>query len=414
MPAILPPWTQWRATDELPCAFSPEAAADNAAYLGSAFPKGFITSRSGPARSRHPMLRMWDTPSVNSFLYLNGLAEDLRLLQDVPLVSTIVRDLRDKNLFEPTRHTLRTAGLFERGKTGSVIEFMQSPHGTVPDFVVDLDSRRVPVEAKRLEASWVQEAFAKHASSVSDAVHFGLQPRTENLAVTLLLFDALKAPGAGEVASAIAHLLTDLSRLVQIRSQHFRLFCREMDPRPGMGKLRRTIVMAPIHEKDYLRICLPVKKASKQLRAYDPESPSGIMALELGADHDPHVVSEVLRKEVRQGRWASIGAFIFSKSLIHLAPPARTLLERLSVQGNSRAASPLLGDIPLLPFDGGEPLHAAEQSDTTQPSYRFATEYGVIADATVSLRLFLPVVARIPNALLEGSSPSTSPELNAV
>lgn len=82
-------------------------------------------SIENPAAKNHPFMDRWLTNGANSFLELNLWAEDLRVLENVPDVGTVVDDLRNAARCLPARHVLHTAALFERRVKGTVAKFFQ-------------------------------------------------------------------------------------------------------------------------------------------------------------------------------------------------------------------------------------------------------------------------------------------------
>ena len=70
----------------------------------------------------------------------------------------------------------------------------------------------------------------------------------------------------------------------------------------GFTEQRLIYVLAPMHEKEYLRIRSPAKQASKQLRAAEHLGGPGMFALGLTHDQDPHNVISVLGNRMRAGK----------------------------------------------------------------------------------------------------------------
>jgi hypothetical protein len=160
---MLAPWVTWWQ-DDLPCQFSRERACENCAYLLDAFGESWVDQGMAKAgRGNHPLRRRWSNNGANSFLELNGLAEDLRIIDSVPGIDALVEELKNSEKSEPARHVIRCAALFGRDKNIRILEFPAQKSATIPDFFLGLNGSSLAVEAKLLSESSEEKMFEEYA-----------------------------------------------------------------------------------------------------------------------------------------------------------------------------------------------------------------------------------------------------------
>jgi hypothetical protein len=159
-------WYDWYE-DVPPCFFTRARTLENAAFLKELFPADLFIPV--PESRENPLLKSWHSPAPSEFLQLNALAEDLRLLARKPGIDGILQDLSTGASCNSTWHTVHSAGLFERAKPGTILEFVQGGESEIPDFIVDFQGRRIPVEAKLLMDSEDQARFTETAQRIEAA-----------------------------------------------------------------------------------------------------------------------------------------------------------------------------------------------------------------------------------------------------
>lgn len=142
-----PKWTQWWQ-DDLPCQFTKEQAVENAAFLMRVLGKEVFVNTRFDGWRNHPLLVRWQSAGAGSFLELNVLADDIRQVEQVEGLDRCLSDLRDRNRFFSSRHTLHSAALFARSGKATVHSFL---HDDAPDFLLECDNQMISVEAKLLE-----------------------------------------------------------------------------------------------------------------------------------------------------------------------------------------------------------------------------------------------------------------------
>ena len=203
------PWFEWSQSD-LPCEFSDDRTQDNRRFLERILGDAFINGR-GTDRGSHPLQNEWDNTGANSFIQVNALAEDLRLLDGKLGIAPVLHDLRDNHQCLPTWHLLHTAALFERARAGSVLEFVPADGHIAPDLVVDIAGDRVPVEAKLLTQSEDEVRFFAVANRIRQA----LSEPTDSIPVATAVRIILKQPVTVDISGDVIHTANEAIREYQ-------------------------------------------------------------------------------------------------------------------------------------------------------------------------------------------------------
>jgi hypothetical protein len=89
-------------TVDVPYQFSSEQATSNCAFLMGLFGADWVAEASAsPVGTSHPLYRLWSHAGPDSFLQLNALAEDLRLLRGIQGFETALKDLKQEMSSKP-------------------------------------------------------------------------------------------------------------------------------------------------------------------------------------------------------------------------------------------------------------------------------------------------------------------------
>ena len=163
-------WTTWWQ-DDLPCQFSMQRTQENAAYLVSILGESWLRrGLTSPGATNHPLLQRWLTDGAGSFLELNSLAEDLRLIESTSGVEIIIGDLLDAKQCEAAWHVIHSAALFARSDGITVAKFFPKTDRIVPDFLLRIGKKSLAVEAKILTTSEKEDTFVRYASDLCDKI----------------------------------------------------------------------------------------------------------------------------------------------------------------------------------------------------------------------------------------------------
>jgi hypothetical protein len=390
-------WYDWNQSD-LTCAFSPERATENRVFLENAF-VGLSPTPPTEVKTNadSPFQTTWQTTGAGAFLEINWLAEDLRLLIGVEGISSVLRDLTDRQLCHSTWHMLHTAALFERARPGAVLSFLESTDGETPDFLVQVDGQRVPVEAKLLTLSKDEERFVAEARKIAGPLLSMVSPNS----IAVL---AVKKPVRTDIAAAVLQFCRGhLPAYSGVARSHFgplcNLFVEPMQSSPGIGNHRAYWILAPVPDTENLRVLQRAKKASRQLRSFPTARDSGIVSIGLSDSQDGCAVFERIGERVQKGRLSGIAAVLLLKKRTHLSPPRRTTFDLLEVRKNPNATSPIHGEIPLRPFDGAALLSQVEPSLGGIRAYRMGAAEGTIQGDGAGL--YLPDIRVLTREMLQ-------------
>ena len=371
-------WHEWRQND-LPCAFSHERARENYTYIEKLIGPRFF--RSKRPSTTNAFLKKWHTTGAGAFLEINALAEDLRLIESKRGMSFIVRDLCDDRLCLPTWHTIHSAALFERARVGAVLEFVDAGNEEAPDFIVDIDGDRIPVEAKLLTRSKEELLFVSVARRIEEA----LGDANQLTPVESKILVILKRPIANDVSKeAIEFCREAISRYrgtaISARGSICNVFIEPAKSPEGLSEYRVRYIMAPVPEDENIRVLQRAKKASKQLRSWPSTRDAGILSVGLSDYQDAVSVFTHISDRVRRGRFGGISAVLLIKRRIHMAPPIRTTLDLLELRKNENAVHPLSGKVPLRPLGAAALLTKVEPYIGGIRSYRFGVALGRVVD----------------------------------
>jgi hypothetical protein len=383
MPLLRAPWTTWWQAD-LPCYFTREAANGNCAFLVDTIGKEWL-QRSLAPRSGHPLIAEWMTKGANSFLLLNALAEDLRLLVSVSRIDDVLKDLRHPRRCRAAWHVIKAAAMFQRGGA-TVLEFFAQSNQKVPDFSVRFNSAEANVEAKLLTESDVEVAFTNYASPLVDRLLQVVIPKNSRYrGFTIIVKDSETLPDVNEVVDAVVSLLDSSSD--ELKTTSFNIF-------PGVEPF--FYILCPRSEKENIRVEARVRQASEQLLSDTASDRPGILWVGVTEQQDPLPIRERLAQRFDRNRFDGVGAAILSRAGTHLTNPRRSVIDLLTTIVNPKSRCPL-PMIPIKPLDLYGSLDKYLR-DGGIPVYRVGK--AVMTVGTTPVRLHLPDIRRIKPELL--------------
>jgi hypothetical protein len=196
------PWAAWWQ-DDLPCLFTGEQAAKNHALLVEIL-DGYWLSKADHL-SPHPILSRWANNGAGSFLELNALADDMRLVRNVPGFETVLHDLENASTADSAWHAVHGAALFERHTPGCVVKFFPQTDVSLPDFLLRLAGADIPVEAKLLTRSQTEQEFNRYGQALTKRIfETVLLAGTVHPGATLVFKDSACLPPHEDVLLALS------------------------------------------------------------------------------------------------------------------------------------------------------------------------------------------------------------------
>jgi hypothetical protein len=385
---MTPRWARW--TDHrFGCQFSDERAAENAAYLKSLLGQWI---ESGPAvGGGHLLQSHWTSGGTNAFLHLNALAEDLRLLQHVPGFASTLHDLVQTCGYEPTRHVLRSAALFERGGT-RVVRLFEPSNESVPDFEVELRQGIAPVEAKQLTESEPSRAFRVYSEQAERRVLKEVLTGKRNYpALHVIIKDSDVLPSIDTIVSAVREALQSFVGYRFIK--RFPELNVQVTPDPGAGgfsEYRNLHFLAPSSSRESPRIARRAEKSNKQLRNHSKDQVPGFLCLGLTEHQDARLVAEVLRKKFAGGQLRGISKVLLQVSLDDTRPPYGQVVDLISTVLNLKALVATPQPLPLKGIGAAADLINSTGQMGMVSAYKRARVEGRISAAGGSLGLSIP------------------------
>lgn len=321
------------------------------------------------------MLRQWFSQDPTTFLVLNALAEDLRLLADVEGMQTIIGDLKNRARFEPTRHVVQSAALFARARKESVIRFFPQTSESLPDFEITIDGNTIAVEAKALLMSDIEQQVSRHAERLLQCIFAAaLRPERQYPIVYIVIKSAHSLPSidlVGHVTNAAISAWSG-ARI----TAHAKLFNVFLDPAPPEIESGYDYavcnVLCPRSHKENLRVEGRSKVASNQLKSYTKGTRPGIFCLRVTDKQDSHFIAAQLQRRFAGNQNKALSGVILSRTGTHLTKPKRTVVNYLSAVINPNASVPLPNRVPLSPLGMTFDLLMASGPASEIPAYTYS------------------------------------------
>jgi hypothetical protein len=304
-------------------------------------PKFLSTVNQAPRYIRHPIIQKWISSSPDSYLHLNALAEDLRVVAEADGIQHVLADLRDVDRCNATWHALHVAALFGRAQGAKVDRFFPQTDESLPDFHVSTPVGSFACEAKALASSGTERAFGDYARQLSSRIEQVLMNEDQIYPViTVVVKDSESPPPPEQVISAIRiHLNQYDGSQVSFRSNGWNAF---LDPvsrfAEGFSQVRAINVLGKRSEKEDLRVHRHGKQASKQLSGIATREVPGLLALAIGDLQEPEFLEAMFRRRFSAGDYSGLSAAVLIRSGTHTGPPTGAPLDLVAVIPNDEAA----------------------------------------------------------------------------
>ncbi|MGR6329228.1 hypothetical protein ACU5AX_09190 [Sphingomonas sp. XXL09] len=280
-------------------------------------------------------------------MQLNRLAEDIRILEEVPGLVALISDLKIVKRFEPTLHEIHTAALFHRGAQ-AVLKFYPHSNDSVPDFDTNIQ-QRTPVEVKQLMPSAMSSRF----SGLSFELHQQLIKDLDiaNLSAEAEIVIAVKKygdmPHPAELVGLIPEILSELLRGRMYASPVFNLFAKPLPPSEGFHERINIQVISPADPKEDERVEGLLKKANRQLRLNTQEAAPGIVCIGLSEMQDAEAVVNLMQRKFSDGQFRSISAVLLHRNARFGDSRSDKMADALSFVSNENANVPIVSTVQL-------------------------------------------------------------------
>lgn len=263
---------------------------------------------ANPGRNNHPLLQRWGNNGAGSFLEVNSLAEDLRLLEGVRGLQAVVSDLRHAQRCQPAWHVIHSAALIARSSTAVIKKFFPQTHETLPDFAIQHEAIEVAVEAKLLLQSDAEIEFGKYASKLQEDLFARVLNENVNPSVTIILKDPHNVPPSPRLVQSIQEgVAAYRDGTMSLRTPLVNVFLGP--PQSGFEAFSYCDILCPRSPKENLRVAARGKAASKQLRAYTQDGHAGLFMLGLTDRQDPHELRSMFSQRFDRGEYLASQVF---------------------------------------------------------------------------------------------------------
>ena len=332
---------------------------------------------SADPHAEHPILKRWASGGAPSFLELNGLGDDVRVVRAVPGFETVLHDLKNVSMAASAWHVVHGAALFERHTPGSIVQFFPQTGASLPDFLLRWQRTEIAVEAKLLTGSEAEDVFSRYGEGLARRILAGvLGPPGIHPIVTVVVKDSRRMPSPDDVLSVLANARrTYAGSPLVVRAQTFNSFLEPpAQDLSAFSEYRSCHVLGRKSEDEDLRVVDRGKKASAQLRAYEGGSPhAGLFLLGVTRLVEPLVVAGLLQTRFARGFFRGISGAILVERGTHLGPPVRSVLDVIaSVRNTASARVPLPDDLGISPRG----LYAKFAPSEGVPAYRISFAEG--------------------------------------
>ena len=331
-----------------------------------------------------------------AFLQLNTLAEDLRELETVQGLRTLIDDLKRAVAYLPAAHTIHVAAPFSRAGN-SVQRFFVSRNDSVPDFEVVISGIRVAIEAKQLTTSEPARRFSATASVLKKQLSAEIFREGQSYPeIQIIVGDALNIPDADEIVAGIKCALGQYRDgvSVTVRSDNVVIKLIPTSIAGSMDNHRAMQVVAPRDDSEDTRIERLLNKANKQLKNVTGGTAPGLLCLAIGEHQDPHAVVEIITRKFGGSQFRSISGVIVHRYARHIGPGRIATADMLIFVGHPIGHS----QVPVFQLRGtgvtGDLLeHSAK--DQTVSCYAVASVEARVTDASTGFNMGINPVQRI-------------------
>ncbi len=367
------PWVDgWQ--EDYPCVFTPELTKDNCQYLTSLLGDSWIEKRSQRQGGTHPLTSMWLTRGSGSYIRLNALAEDCKLLDGKPGFDTALKNLLRTPQFHPSLHVLHSAALFERSRPGSVLELEPSTKGRSHDFTVADRTVELSMEAKYLQDSAKSRGFGAWAVSCLKSMKSGL-PNDDYLPqVFIVIKDVDSLPSSDEFLSQTSRAIRASSGAISaIRRESHNIF---IEPAPEVqdhfSRYLSFHFLCPKGKNEDDRVLERVRRASKQLAPSDRPGHTGILILGITEMQNPHEVATLISRGFQRQKYRNISNVMLLRCGDDCRRPKAGFLDLLSMFSNPNAHRPFNGPFHMRPISGYADLFLNSPDFGGVPAYRYS------------------------------------------
>lgn len=393
------PWAK-RWQEDFPCVFSSEHTKENCKYLISLLGESWIEKRSHRQGGTHPLISMWLTRGSGSYVRLNALAEDCKLLDKKPGFEIALGNLRRTPQYHSSLHVLHSAALFERSRPGSVLEIEPSTEDLSHDFTVADGSVEIFVEAKYLQNSAKAQGFGAWSSSCSESAGTILPGRDHLPQVFVVVKDFDFRPSSDALLEQISLAIeASADAFAAIRRRGHNIF---VEPAPEVeghfSKYRSFHFLCPKAKSEDDRVLERVRSASKQLSSSNQMKRTSLLILGLTEMQSPHEVAALISRGFARKKYQNISNVMLLRCGDDCRPPKAGFLDLLSMFSNPNAHRPINGPFHMRPISGCVDLFSNSQDIGGVPAYRYSVTSAKVRK--LGGRIDMPNIMRLTPEML--------------
>ena len=341
-------WTDEKA----PSQFLIERSKDNHQYLSSVLGKNWLAKTlSFPSHRNHPLTNVLTQFEPSSFLRMNLLAEDLRILEKTDGLEQVLNDLRHSDRCLPSWHVINSAALFARASGQSITRFFEQDEIINPDFEVSTQNGLVAIEAKYFMESESQIEFGRRADPIARQVIDQVlsQPIIHPI-VTILIRNPDFIPPIDYLLACVRTALKGFGGAATfLTTPHCNVIIQPCTlPLRAMSTYRCCLVLSLRSANENLRVESRAKHASKQLSDISAKGKPSILCLRIGQKQTLKEIQAILTKRFNKNHLGNISSVMVTEPSCHSHPVHGHFINQVvGLFANHTAQVQLQGDLKM-------------------------------------------------------------------
>jgi len=388
---------QWHAS-----IFSTHETESNYQLLVEVFGENWIAGHLNNKFNSHPLISQWRSNGPSAFIYLNTLADDIRLVKEKPYFQEVIKEYKKKEGAGPARQVIHTAAMFERASPGRLKQFFRASDQSVPDFLLYYDGMNIPVEAKLLTSSKVEEDFNSVAEKIEEKIKNSLKIDNFHFEIQIVIKDFTKSTDVADICDRVmegVYLRSDY--MIQARLDDFNIFITPLfEEKSRFFNYIRILIYTPKSDKEDIRVLERGKNASKQLNCFHQNKSPGLCCIGIGEKQNVPYIFEMFKRRFECGQLSGISALMLQSGGTYSIKDEHSYIDLLAFLKNPNASYPIPRNLTFKTISNSLNIITDLPVDEDIPCYTFKTCKGKIK-AGCNASLFIPSISKLHPSMLE-------------
>lgn len=359
----------------------------------------------------HDLVWKWNNSSKSSNLFFNALALDLDLLKNVPGISCVLHDLKNRDAFEGALHTIRSAAMFAR--VGNCVkEFFESKNNKVPDYSIISSGKEILVENKFLQESVFRKNFSKSTSGLIEEIETKC-PEIKGFPahISVVMKDSENIPSSNEIIKdikEIVKILKDKSEIITgkdfnnatIKNNIFNIIATDRaEEAKFWDEYRSVSIYCSRNDKENLKLLRVVKEANGQIKGKSQRKLPGILIVGIGKHQDPYIINSVISKEFSKSNFRNVSLMMLLRTTFIVQPEVSTIDNEMGLVSNNNSYQKL-DQINLRPLGGLRPMFKDPPKNAVS-AYEISQTTGRVKASNAEAMLTIPIIGGLQRWMLD-------------